>query len=136
VAFKGAICAKNITVDDDATVLHHSSTMPLPTAPLLLAGPGENLLSTESPTVYELSQNYPNPFNPTTVIEYALPEDGHVKLEVYSILGQRVATLVDETRSAGYYAERFNATGLASGLYIYRMQAGNVVETRKLMLLK
>ncbi|MCZ6776197.1 MAG: 5'-nucleotidase C-terminal domain-containing protein, partial [Ignavibacteria bacterium] len=136
VAFKGAICAKNITVDDDATVLHHSSTMPLPTAPLLLANLGDNMQSTNLPTVYELSQNYPNPFNPTTVIEYALPEESHVKLEVYSILGQRVATLVDETRSAGYYAERFDAIGLASGLYIYRMQAGNVVETRKLMLLK
>jgi YVTN family beta-propeller protein len=135
VAFKGAICAKNITMDEDATVLHHSSTMPLPMAPLLLAGPGENTQGTELPTVYDLSQNYPNPFNPSTVIEYALPKEARVKLEVYNILGQRVATLVDETKSAGYYAERFDASGLASGVYVYRIQA-DIVETKKLLLLR
>ena len=98
--------------------LPHSSTTPLPSAPLLLAGRGEHLEATPLPTVYELSQNYPNPFNPTTVIEYALPADSRVRLEVYNVLGERVATLVDETQSAGYYEARFDATGLASGFKI------------------
>ena len=88
------------------------------------------------PQVYQLAQNYPNPFNPSTVIEYALPEDSRVRLEVYNILGQRVATLVDETQSAGYYSERFDATGLASGLYFYHLQSGDFVGTKKLLLLK
>jgi hypothetical protein len=135
VVYKGAVCADNIRIDDDVVYLPHSSTTPLPSALTLLAGSGENL-EASLPTVYELSQNYPNPFNPSTVIEYALPEDSRVRLEVYNVLGERVATLVHETQSAGYYEARFDATGLASGLYIYRMQAGNFVETRKLMLLK
>ena len=84
----------------------------------------------------ELSQNYPNPFNPTTVIEYALPEEARVKLEIYSTHGQRVATLIDETKAAGFYLERFDTTGLASGLYFYRLQAGDFVDTKKLLLLK
>lgn len=88
------------------------------------------------PTTFELSQNYPNPFNPTTVIEFALPRESHVSLAVYNLLGERVAQLVDERRSAGYYAERFNAEHLASGLYFYKIQAGDFVQTRKLMLVR
>jgi hypothetical protein len=71
-----------------------------------------------------------------TVIEYALPEESHVKLEVYNVLGQLVATLVDETKSAGFYSERFDATSVASGMYFYGLQAGDFVDTKKLLLLK
>jgi hypothetical protein len=88
------------------------------------------------PTEFSLEQNYPNPFNPSTVIEYAVPEERHVKLEVYNVLGERVAALVDEAKQAGYYSERFDATGLASGLYFYRLQAGDFVDTKRLLLLK
>jgi len=59
-----------------------------------------------------------------------------MKLEIYNALGEKIATLIDETRQAGYYSERFDATGLASGLYFYRIQAGDYVDTKKLLLLK
>jgi hypothetical protein len=88
------------------------------------------------PTVFALDQNYPNPFNPSTQIQFALPRESIVRLEVFNILGERVATLVNETRPVGYYSERFDATGLASGLYLYRMKAGEFVDTKKLLLLK
>jgi hypothetical protein len=85
---------------------------------------------------YELLQNHPNPFNPSTHIRFALPEESHVKLEIYNTLGERIATLVDEPRPTGYYTEQFDAAGLASGLYFYRLAAGDFVETKKLILLK
>ncbi len=88
------------------------------------------------PTVFALDQNYPNPFNPSTVISYSLPVEARVKLEVFSTLGELVATLVDETKSAGYYSERFDATGLPSGVYFYRIQAADHADSKKLLLLR
>jgi hypothetical protein len=88
------------------------------------------------PRTAALAQNYPNPFNPTTVIGYQVPGLSIVSLKVYDMLGREVATLVNETKSAGYYTVTFNASGLASGTYIYRLQAGTFVQTRKLLLLK
>jgi len=88
------------------------------------------------PQAVTLHQNYPNPFNPNTTIQFSLPESSHATLEVYNMLGQRVATLVNETLSAGTYTANFEATGLSSGVYLYRLQAGNEVQTRKLTLVK
>lgn len=90
----------------------------------------------EVPAVFTLKQNYPNPFNPSTTIRYGLPESADVTLEVYNLLGQRVAVLVNESRTAGYHDITFDASSLSSGMYIYRIQAGSFVETRKLMLVK
>ena len=88
------------------------------------------------PQTYQLGQNYPNPFNPSTQIEFGLPKETHVKVEVFNVLGERVALLVDETRSAGYYTVQFNASQVSSGLYLYRLTTGETSIIRKMMLLK
>ena len=85
---------------------------------------------------FELSQNYPNPFNPATTIRYALPQRSHVTLTVFNALGQQVATLVNESQDPGFHDVPFNGGGLASGVYIYRLQAGEYVQSRTLVLLK
>jgi hypothetical protein len=86
--------------------------------------------------VFHLAQNYPNPFNPTTSIRYALPRRSHVTLAVYSTLGQQVATLVSETQDGGYHEVWFDGSGLASGVYFYRIVAGTFVETKRLLILR
>ena len=94
-----------------------------------------------TPTDYALAQNYPNPFNPATVIEFSLPTAGPVRLEVFNVLGQKVATLVDEVKSAGTWKVRWNAANssgrtLASGLYFYHLTAPGVMITKRMVLLK
>jgi hypothetical protein len=88
------------------------------------------------PTVYKLNQNYPNPFNPSTIINYQIPEEGFVTLKIYDILGDEVKILVNENKSAGSYNIRLDASGLASGMYIYRLTAGNYVSTKKMLMIK
>jgi Secretion system C-terminal sorting domain len=88
------------------------------------------------PQDFNLSQNYPNPFNPLTKIEYSIPEVSFVQLKVYDILGNEVATLVNEEQSAGTYRADFSGSDLASGLYIAKLQAGNYSKTIKMSLLK
>ena len=90
------------------------------------------------PKEYRLSQNYPNPFNPSTKISWQSPLSSWQTLKVYDVLGNEVATLVDEYRSAGSYNVEFtiNNLQLSSGIYFYRLQAGHYVETKKMILLK
>ena len=88
------------------------------------------------PTRFQLAQNFPNPFNPTSEIQYSVPRSGHLSLKVYNILGEEVVTLFDGVRQPGNYVATFNGTGLASGVYFYRLQAGNFTQTKKLMLVK
>jgi hypothetical protein len=88
------------------------------------------------PDKFTLSQNYPNPFNPTTQIEYSIPQKGFVTLKVYNLLGQEVATLFNGLQNAGNYVLSFNGEGLASGVYFYRLQSGNISTTKKLILMK
>jgi hypothetical protein len=93
-------------------------------------------LSPEVPAEFALEQNFPNPFNPSTTIRYALPEAAQVRLEVYTLTGQRVAVLASGEQRAGWHTASFDGSALASGVYIYRLQAGGFVQTRKLMLIK
>jgi hypothetical protein len=88
------------------------------------------------PRDYDLAQNFPNPFNPSTVIGYALPVKSHVLLTVHNLLGQVVATIVNGDQDAGFHQIRFDAVGLASGVYLYRIEAGKFVQTRKLTLIR
>ena len=91
---------------------------------------------TELPHEFLLQQNYPNPFNPSTTIRYGLPSRSHVTLAVFNTLGQQVATLVQGEQEAGYHDVHFDASGLASGVYLYRLQAGDFVQSLKLTLLR
>jgi hypothetical protein len=88
------------------------------------------------PLTYELSQNYPNPFNPVTTIKYQIPEDGTVKISVYDVLGKEIKTLVNDFRPAGAYEVRLDASDLSSGIYFYRMRAGNFEEMKKMVVIK
>ena len=90
----------------------------------------------ETPSGFALHQNYPNPFNPTTSIEYTLDKRQFVSLKVYDILGREVATLINEEKPAGSYQVKFDAAGLSSGVYLYRIRAGKNSETRKMILMR
>lgn len=98
------------------------------------------ILEYSTPTEYKLEQNYPNPFNPGTKIRYSIPNVGSglalTELKVFDILGNEVATLVNEQKAAGYYEVEFNASQFASGVYVYRLQSGSYVSTKKMMVLK
>jgi hypothetical protein len=88
------------------------------------------------PTGIVLQQCYPNPFNPSTIISFTLPTRSFVALKIFDLLGREVATLVSEEMSAGSYSKQWNAANMSSGIYFYRLQAGEVTETKKLVLVK
>ncbi len=90
----------------------------------------------ELPRRVTLGKNYPNPFNPTTQIEFRLPQSSDIELSVFDVLGRKVATLVDGKRSAGEHSVQFDASGLSSGVYLYRLETTEVTKTRKMLLLK
>ncbi len=89
-----------------------------------------------TPVSYDLSQNYPNPFNPTTKINYSVPADGFVNISVYNVLGEKVTNIVNSLQKAGSYEVTFDATNFASGMYLYRMESGDFVSVKKMMILK
>ena len=89
-----------------------------------------------APLTFNLEQNYPNPFNPSTKINYSVPEAGNVKLAVYNIVGEEVAVLVNGYTEAGHFNVSFDASNLPSGVYLYKLQSDNSVQTKKMMLLK
>ncbi|MBT8380208.1 MAG: T9SS type A sorting domain-containing protein [Ignavibacteria bacterium] len=109
----------------------------VPDGGILYKGLMENIdWSFGSPTDYTLSQNYPNPFNPSTTIQYQIPQSGYVTLKVYDVLGNEVASLVDEMKQQGNYQVSFDASALSSGMYLYHLIANDFVQTKKMMLMK
>jgi hypothetical protein len=88
------------------------------------------------PTEFALSQNYPNPFNPTTTINYSVSKTGVVILKVYNIMGKEIETLVNDQKSPGNYEVKFDASKLASGVYFYQLKSGDLILTKKLILMK
>lgn len=98
----------------------------------ILLAPEEKKL----PPTVQLLQNYPNPFNPVTAIVYQMPTNSHVKLEVFDVLGQLIKTVVNETQGAGTYQVQFDASYLSSGVYLYRLTAGDVRITKRMLLLR
>ena len=93
-------------------------------------------IEVNGPLTFGLEQNYPNPFNPSTLIKYSVPENGFVKLSIYNLVGEEVNVLVSKTVDAGFYEVTFNATNLPSGTYFYRLQTGNTVQAKKMVLMK
>ena len=89
-----------------------------------------------TPATFSLEQNYPNPFNPTTMIQYSIPADQQVSLNIYNLLGQKVLTLVNEVQKAGQHEVNFNASDLASGVYFYKLEAGSLSSIKKMILMK
>ncbi len=110
----------------------------VPTTERPPAVPGPDLSSQRSkiPKQYDLQQNYPNPFNPTTIITYDLPVESRVQLKIYNLLGQAIATLVDEVKKPGEYSIRWDARNLSSGIYYYELITPVYTSTRKLLVLK
>ena len=93
------------------------------------------------PTEFTLHQNYPNPFNPVTTLRYDLPENGHVNIIIYDMLGKQVKTLINQTHEAGYRSVIWDATNdygkpVSAGIYLYQIQAGEYISTKKMVLLK
>ncbi len=96
----------------------------------------EDSHTSKIPKNYSLEQNYPNPFNPSTRIKYQVSSISHISLKVYDVLGNEIATLVNEEKPAGNYEVNFSAAKLSSGIYFYKLQAGSLVETKKMILLR
>jgi hypothetical protein len=95
-----------------------------------------NTPSNEIPAHFSVTQNYPNPFNPTTTIRYSLPIATHVRLKIYNALGQEITQLVSQHMDAGTHTSEWNASGYTSGIYYYRLEAGNFVGIKKMVLLR
>jgi hypothetical protein len=89
-----------------------------------------------NPAEFELYSNYPNPFNPSTKIRYAISQTGFTTLRIYSLIGQEITTLINEEKSPGIYEVNFDAANLTSGTYLYKLQTGSFVQTKKMILLK
>lgn len=128
-------------VNNTATCLNqlHDDCDPFPYQAILPGGGEVNLArpsAEEIPTVFSLGQNHPNPFNPITEISFGLPVDSHVRLDIYNIRGQRVVTLIDGHYQAGMHTVMWDGTSAASGVYLYKIQADDFIETKKMLLLK
>ncbi len=137
--FRGIICAKDISFATGSTILGHASSMSFPKVRVVDDEAGA--IAAAIPSEFELEQNYPNPFNPSTTIAFSLPESNSVTLRIYNINGQLVRSLVSNTLDAGYHTFNWDGrsdsgTQASSGIYIYRVVAGDFTATRRMILLK
>jgi hypothetical protein len=108
----------------------------IPTSGLPPPPPNDESFAIELPKQYLLEQNYPNPFNPSTIIKYELPNAAYVRLSVYNMLGQDIATLVDGYQEAGYKSVKFEMNNIPSGVYMYRLTAGTYTDIKKMILIR
>jgi 5'-nucleotidase len=118
---EGSYIYKLVQVDFDGTITESGAV---------------NVTISSLPTEYSLEQNYPNPFNPSTTIKFSLPEEGNVKLKLYNALGEEVKLLLDAFKEAGRYEMKFDLSGLSSGFYIYKLEAGNYTGIKKMVMIK
>ncbi len=118
------------------TIEEYTNEVIYPTPGQEIEKKGSENNNVAKPTTFALEQNHPNPFNPTTVITYQVPTQSKVTIKVYDILGSEIIELVNSTKEAGIYNVTFDASNLSSGTYIYRMEAGKYVESRKMIILK
>ena len=125
--YPGYVNIKVLVMKDDCTFW--TDTMRVFLAPV-------KVKPQEAPLTFTLEQNYPNPFNPTTTIRYTIPGEANVKITVYNVLGQKAAELVNREVKAGTYEIKYDASGLTSGVYIYKIEAGGSTAVRKMMLIK
>ncbi len=140
VQFLGQICAKTVNVKKGVVIVPHGGSLPKTTR-LLASDEKEDVSRANLPTEFKLGQNYPNPFNPSTTISYELPQASNVNLAIYNLRGQLIRTLVDRPEAPGRYEVVWDGTSdngsrVSSGVYIYRIQAGHFVTTKKLILMK
>ena len=129
--FMGVVTLYCTVTDDSLAGVQDSFTVKVIADPT-----GIDDLLNQIPNKYVLNQNYPNPFNPVTKIKYGLPKSGKVKIEVYNIIGQKVETILDNFKNAGYHAIDFNAGNLPSGVYFYRIQTKGFNNVKKMVLIK
>ena len=122
----------NITIMDDSGAVAEDTLIVIINEVIS----GIDDLLNQIPNTYTLFQNYPNPFNPVTYIRFGLPKASDVILEIYNVLGQRIITLVDTHKPAGYHKVILDATHLASGIYMYKIQSGKFNKVKKMILMK
>jgi hypothetical protein len=120
-----------ISATDVADLINKNNT-----AKVKYASVGVKAISSEIPKEFSLGQNYPNPFNPVTNIQFGIPKNSFVTIKVFDLLGREVSVLVNEYKEAGSYDVNFNASGLSSGLYFYRIEAGSFKGIKRMVLLK
>jgi hypothetical protein len=129
---------QDISAGDGCTAITTGTTQPATLPNVCFEGTmvGVGNIQTELPKEFKLSQNYPNPFNPVTTIKYSVPKQSIVKLVIYDIIGRVVGTLANEMKQPGNYEVQFDASNLASGAYFYRIEAGDFVDVKKMVLVK
>jgi hypothetical protein len=141
----GMLCVTGTTLSHDFPTRHAMQADPRESTPsgstfLSCFGEADAPVATENPetipTAFALHANYPNPFNPTTIIPFSVAQPSRVVLDVFDVTGRRIATLVDSTYPPGRYETRFDAHGLASGLYLYRIQMGDFQAARSFVLVR